>query len=394
MKRSSTRPAVLLLAAAMMLVAVLPAAAADAGGPFDVRFTGVIETVGAGDAPWVIAGKTIAIGATTRIVLTAGPAAPGMWADVQAVKQADGGLLAKHLIVRPERIRLKGEIGSRPDPGPAGEWVIAGVKVVATAETRLNTRGGTLEVGDWAEAVLEEEPAGVLTARLLAGIEPEDAVEVHGVIQKFDAAEWTLSSIPVKLDAETVVAGEPAAGLIAAASADLQTDGSLLAKRLRVSYTDRSQVRPPVQFTGAIEKLPDAGLVGVWTVAGKSVVVTPGARIRQEKGLAVVGARVEVVGWQANDRVMAMLITVLESPVEGGVPVRFGGRIQALPDGGTTGAWQVAGRTVAVTAQTVLRGDPPKVGSWAWVEGVRRASGGVVAMVIMVHKAQGRPGGG
>src|SRR5512140_471341 len=49
-------------------------------------------------------------------------------------------------------------------------------------------------------------------------------------------------------------------------------------------------------FTGIIQTLPASGMTGDWTVAGKTVHVTATTEIRQEDGVAAVGASVEVTG--------------------------------------------------------------------------------------------------
>jgi hypothetical protein len=195
------------------------------------------------------------------------------------------------------------------------------------------------------------------------------------------------------LNAETLLGDKPAdvLGLIAHAAAQTQDDGSLLVKRLRVMWTEKQ--RPAfVNFNGTIGKLPDTGLRGEWTVDGKTVQVVPSTRINQEKGLAVVGAEVNVVGVQADGKVVAHLITVLKSPAAGGHPVAFIGRIEDLPSSGLLGDWKVAGRTVAVSASTVLlpKDVAPKVGMWALVEGLRTSDGVVQARSVRLWR-MGRP---
>lgn len=385
---------VALTVAALPALPALPAAAeAEGGAPFDLRFTGVIKTVGGAGQPWTVGPQTVATDARTVLVLTVQPAAPGLWAEVDAIKQADGSYLARRIKVMPEAVRLRGAVSARPDAvDGVGDWVIAGVTVKVTADTKIGLRGGPISVGNWVEAVMTED-GGVLTAQRLIGIEPQDTVEVTGEVQSAGADSWVLSSIALKLNTETLLGDKPAdvLGLIAHASAQMQDDGSLLAKRLRVMWTEKQ--RPAfVNFNGVIEKLPDSGLRGEWTVAGKTVQVMPSTRINQEKGLAVVGAEVNVAGVQADGKVVAHLITVLTSPAAGGRPVAFVGRIEELPTGGLLGNWKVAGRTVAVSASTVVmpKDLTPKIGMWALVEGLRGSDGVVQARSIRLWRT-GRP---
>ena len=384
--------AALLLAAVAVAPAVPASADSDRMAP-DVQFTGRIVTVGAAGAAWTVGPQTVATNARTMIMLIGGTAAaPGQWADVDAQRQTDGSLLATRIQVRPEAVQLRGIVTAKPTAADGvGDWIIAGVTVKATADTKIGTRGGAIDVGSWAEAVMTED-GGVLTAVRLLKLDDQDEVEVTGEIQSFAADKWVLSSIALKLDANTMVMGTPAVGLIAHAAAKLQDDGSLLAQRLVVKWNERQQ---PTQtrFEGVIEKLPTAGLRGEWVISGKTVIVPAMARINQEKGLAVVGAKVSVWAIAKDGKLTAIQITVLESPQAGGRPVIFGGRITALPATGVIGIWTVDNKKVEVTAQTVIlpKDATPKVGNAVTVAGVRRADGSVLASQILIRPMGPRP---
>lgn len=402
-KRVSLAVARLLVVLVMVVVALVPAASvlADTGGGDgndgrrpDVKFTGVVSQVpAAAGQPWIIGGQTVAVDGRTRIVLSRGPAAAGQWADVDAVRQSGGALLAIRIVVKPPEVRIKGPISAKPaNPDGVGDWTIAGQKVAATADTRFNTRQAPLEVGGWAEVIALEEPAGSLEALRMAGIRPLPEVEVVGAIQAFSATAWTLSSIPLALDDDTLVLGAPQVGLIAHAAAEQQEDGSLLALRLRVLWNEPGSGRDPVELAGAIEALPRVGLIGAWQVAGRQVMVTAATAINQEKGLAVVGAQVKVVGWQIGGRLMAARIVVLSSPLPGGQHARFAGRIEALPTGGLIGVWTIAGQSVQVTDRTRIGGaQNAKVGAWATGEGILQAGGTLVAAWIQVRPLRPAP---
>jgi hypothetical protein len=72
-------------------------------------------------------------------------------------------------------------------------------------------------------------------------------------------------------------------------------------------------------FQGAIESLPNSGLIGDWRVAGRTVHVSAATEIRQEKGSAVVGAHVEVKGTtQSDGSTNATRVEVLSSSGGGG----------------------------------------------------------------------------
>jgi hypothetical protein len=406
-----------ILHAAMWLIAVfalaggaLPAfAEAEGGQPFDVRFTGVIVTVGGAGEPWTIGPQTVATDANTRIVFNGPPArpgepgggnpptqtaTPGQWAEVDAQRQADGSLLAKLIHVRPETVQLRGIVSDMPTAADGvGVWTIAGVAVQVTADTRIGARGESIAVGNWVEAVMTED-GGALTAVRILKVEERDEVEVTGAIQSFATDKWVLSAIMVTLNISTTVVGDPAVGLIAHAAARLQDDGSLLAERVRVKWDEKQKPATPVRFEGVIETLPAAGLRGEWVISGKTVEVPAMARINQEKGLAVVGAKVSVLAIPKDDKLTAIEITVLASPQAGGRRVVFVGRIEALPASGIVGIWKIGGKDVAVTAQTTLlpKEFTPKVGAWVLVEGVRSETAPIVASLIRLQPAGPRPG--
>src|SRR5262249_20932024 len=94
-----------------------------------------------------------------------------------------------------------------------------------------------------------------------------------------------------------------------------------------------------VEFTGSVQAMPPSGLIGTWTIAGKSVQTNAATSIDQEDGTIGVGAVVEVKGTQqADGSVLASRIEI-ETGVGGGAPggdqgedeSDFTGAIQSLP---------------------------------------------------------------
>ena len=66
-----------------------------------------------------------------------------------------------------------------------------------------------------------------------------------------------------------------------------------------------------IEFEGAIEALPDTGLIGNWQVAGRTVVVTDTTEIDTEGKVLAVGLLVEVEGVpQADGSILASEIEV------------------------------------------------------------------------------------
>lgn len=387
-KQNRSRLPWLLMILALLTAFVLPASAVIAAEETaGVQFSGVIDAI----APeaWTVAGETLAITGDTVVVITTGNAAPGMWAEVRAVREDDDTLTARRINVMPPEMRLRGEATFIPD-GRVGEWIIGGQPFLVDEDTRISDRGGPVIVGAWLQVAAVEEGSALKAVRIRA-IEPLPHVEVMGAMQAFGDTSWTLSSIVLAADEDTLVQGEPQTGLLAMAAAELQPDNSLLMLRVRVMWQDRGATHPPVTLTGLIQQLPPHGLTGRWMVDGQQLAVSRNTLIDQRNGLAVVGAEVRVDGWQDGDVVVAREIIVISSPEPGLQRVHFTGPIRRLPDNGLLGLWMVDGRQVRVTEQTRIQGERfVRIGAMAQVWGLRNEEGQIVAATIEVHPP--RPG--
>jgi hypothetical protein len=382
---SSNRSIRLLIALSLLAALLLPASAtlAEMEEVFDVQFSGVIDAVpaAAGD-PWQVAGYTVAVNATTRVRLTTGPAAEGMWADVRAQRLADDSLLALDIVARPPEVRLKGPLTAKPEDG-IGAWIIAGQTIWVTADTVFSQRSGPIEVGQWVEVYAMEdveEADGKLIAVRVRGIESCEDVEVYGAIQSFGDTQWILSRIPVGVTPNTLVLGQPHLGLLAHAAAEV-TDTGLEARVFKVDWLEPKRGPIIVQFSGVIEALPEDSLLGLWQVNGQTVEVLESTQLFQVKGLAVVGAHVHVTGWQGAESIVATSITVLASPSGSGQTFAVRGNIEALPQGGLLGAWTIAGQKIQVTRQTRIHGEqfvrlgsPAEAGGLQYQNGVRQTT--------------------
>jgi len=121
--------------------------------PFE--FQGLIESWSA--TQWVVAGHALRIYADTLIQ---GRPQNGLLAEVKAVLQSDGTILAKQIIVHPptEEVQFEGVIQAIA----AGEWVIEGVTVRIDADTAIV---GTPAVGYPAEVMGLLLPDGSVLGR-------------------------------------------------------------------------------------------------------------------------------------------------------------------------------------------------------------------------------------
>lgn len=101
---------------------------------------------------------------------------------------------------------------------------------------------------------------------------------------------------------------------------------------------------------GKIEKLPQGGLIGAWTVKGKKINVTKDTNINEKYGKIAIGVYVEVEGNAKKDAIDAFEIEVEKEMI-------LEGKIEKLPDAGFTGTWIVAGKKVIVTPNTHIDED-------------------------------------
>lgn len=174
---------------------------------------------------------------------------------------------------------------------------------------------------------------------------------------------------------------------------------SLLAVLALLGFAAVADDNGGFEFTGTISALPSSGMTGDWTVADKTVHVSAATRIDQDSGrAAAVGATVEVRGaLRADGSVDAARIQVTRA-APGANPANpedkedneFVGLIQALP-GSTdfTGDWTVGGKTVHVTATTLLEQEHGAfaLGSTVEVEGTARTDGSIDATKIELKNA-------
>ena len=180
----------------------------------------------------------------------------------------------------------------------------------------------------------------------------------------------------------------------------MQSDGSVLAQQIAVKIgvgtppPPGGPGTPPPgddegDFTGAIQSLPPSGLLGTWVVAGRTVQVVSTTSLEQDDGGFAIGAIVEVEGLaDANGVIVASQIELKSGGTPAPQPepddLEIVGTIEALPAGGLIGTWQVAGRSVVVTAATELDAEngPFAVGVTVEVKGALDSTGAVDATEI------------
>ncbi len=100
--------------------------------------------------------------------------------------------------------------------------------ITVTDKTKISDRGGPLDIGDWAEVYALRDGMKLIAVRM-RGIEIQPDIEIFGAIEAFSDTSWTLSGINLAVNADTLIQGQPAVGLLAHATATLQPAASVSA---------------------------------------------------------------------------------------------------------------------------------------------------------------------
>lgn len=172
--------------------------------------------------------------------------------------------------------------------------------------------------------------------------------------------KWQIGGTWVNVTAATKIEGQPAPGAFVEAEATAQPDRTFNATKIEVRLAPvTSEV---IRFTGRIEELPSTpGRVGIWKVFTREV-TTDLTRIDQKLGEVAVGAMAAVTAKIGeNSNLTASEITILPAFDSGPAPLKITGKVEKLPNPIQPGEWVVSGRTVVVSAQTVIDEEQGKV---------------------------------
>lgn len=199
--------------------------------------------------------------------------------------------------------------------------------------------------------------------------------------------EWTVGRTKVSVTKDTKIdqeRGKPVVGAVVEVNGARALNGVITATEIEVRLSPAGGL--PIKFSGKIEELPStAGRVGDWKVSGKVIHVTASTEIEQDRGQVAVGALVEIEGLAQTDGSINALEIEVKPDFGGGLPVKFLGKVEKIPSTtGRIGDWVISGRTVRVTANTLLkteRGDF-MAGSLVDVEGLAQNDGSINATKI------------
>jgi len=333
-----------------------------------MEFRGVVEEILPNG--YRVAGQTVIVTTTTRIE---GPIAVGDFVKVEGIPQPDGTILATRIRLR-EEVKFTGLVEEILPDG----YRVSGRTVVVTDFTKVK---GPIAIGDWVEVKGFLQADGRILAREIKVKKAPGPVrmEFKGVVEEVLPNGYRIAGITVVVTATTRIDGPIAVGDLVEVKGVLQADGTVLAFRIHVEKPERKGAE--IEFKGVVEEILPNG----YRVSGRTVVVTATTRI---DGPIAVGDLVEVKGvLQADGTILASRIHVEEAERKG-AEIEFKGVVEeVLPNG-----YQIAGRTVIVTATTRIDG-PIAVGDLVEVKGVLQADGTVLASRIHREDRSGKDSG-
>jgi len=367
----------------------------EKGRQVDVDFSGVIDRI-EGDTI-IVAGIPVRL--DPQIVLETAPAV-GEMILVTAAAQDDGSVQAVSLatvssagpetdpaelpvpIKDPTPTEVKEEPTEKPtsppeptetqEPTPTYTQTIAPTATIA--ETATITPTATLSATLTATPTLSPTPSITPEPTLTPTPPPPPRsvkVRIEGRIDEISDGYWKVSGQKITVRSTTSIKEEAAKAEVggwAVVTAEVKSDGSLVAKKIEVLQA-AEQPPKPIEFSGEIQEIG----TDAWVIAGKTVAVDGDTVI---EGTPRVGAGAFVKAEQyADGHLVAKRISIEDEPTI----VQFEGRIQAIGDT----QWTIAGQTVIVNGDTQIDGDP-QIGAIAEVEAVVQDDGTMIARSIRV----------
>lgn len=205
------------------------------------------------------------------------------------------------------------------------------------------------------------------------------SLSFKGVVESIGAESYVVSGVEFRIDALTIISGEPVVGDTVKVKAFVLPDSTHYA--LKIEKFDHTFDTAKFEFEGIVETM-DAAL---WTVSGLAVTVNVDTMI--DPAIAV-GSYVTIEGYVDAGVMTANEIKLQgELSEEAGVEIEFYGIIESIAEG----SYGINGLTVNTDESTEIKGDLA-VGDLVKVEGLLNADGTVLAHEIKPAFApNGRP---
>lgn len=356
---------------------------------------------------WMIGGRAVRTTETTTIDQSDGPLVMGAIVEVKGTQSApDAPIAATKLDVQSgmgsgdgedddeSDGKITGPIEALPDGTFIGDWKVGGNKVIVLTTTRLDQEHGGFVVGAIVEIEGTPSPDGFVASKIESKSssmppEPEDdGLKIEGLIEALPVGgligTWTVAGVSVEVTGDTELEDD-GGPFVVGAPVEVKgfplPGGGVQATKIETESGNGAH-EPAFVFFGDVEAMPPSGLIGVWTISGKTVNVTDATELQEEDGPFAVGAHVKVKGWLQDDGAIEAreIETVSALPTafseSGPLAVEFfnanlghffmtasKSEIGALDAGAFGGAWTRTGQAMKVGGSVAVcrfYGMPPK----------------------------------
>ena len=288
--------------------------------PPEMRLQGPLAVVpAAGIGAWTVAGQAIQVTADTKVSQRGGALEVGAWAEVYAVEDPLGSLIATRIrgIEAQEDIEVYGAIQSYSE----GACMLSAVPLVINPETlmRSDPQDGLLA---HASAILQDDGTLLALTLQVEWQEPgglSTQVQISGSVQSLPPSglngHWVVEGQEVVITSATVIL--QVKGLVEAGARVQVLGWPAGGKTVAAQVTVLSGPSGGQSFHvwGPVESLPDSGVLGTWTIAGEPVEVTRQTRLYNAEQIRL-GDPVEAGGLQLQAGVR--VATWLRTRTQGG----------------------------------------------------------------------------
>ncbi|MBM3933736.1 MAG: hypothetical protein FJ319_05460 [SAR202 cluster bacterium] len=313
---------------AVLLVPVKLSAENGSRVTLDGIFDGMIRS-----GIWVVSGNIVIVDKNSD---TDGIPDVGQRVKVNASRLLDGTLVAREI----ENIRTQET--ARPEPQSVemvgafrgtdsyGNWLVNGIRVAVDSRTRLEGRPA---IGRLIRVRASVSPSGVLVATSITAVASESStvkktVQVKGLVQRVDeSGTITVNGVQVQIGPLSEVSGKPEVDKYVEVEAQLQNDGTLLA-RLVSAYGSADAARSDRRVTieGAVQTVREDGTM---VVNGISITLD---KDTVTEGETIHGSLVRVEGVLNPDGSVLAIVVKGENRLatQSGTEVRIEGSVDSV----------------------------------------------------------------
>jgi hypothetical protein len=186
-------------------------------------------------------------------------------------------------------------------------WVVAGVEVEITDDTRINERMNSAHSERWARVEGVPNGNGGLVAERIKVLPPLPFIRIVGVLDSLSGESLLVSGILVGRDDSTLIVGAVTQGARVGVKASFDGE-DLLALQVHpmgAPQDDDDDAEIPdadkLELIGQVIEGPDGGVIGPWDISTIPVSVTDNTEIKQPFGALIPGDWVKIEGQATGD---------------------------------------------------------------------------------------------